>query len=510
MSLRQFDLLDIIASVACLIVVAQVVQSGGSLSISIIMVGLWVIQHKVRASGAFSDLIDQMLNGAGEQQAQIVRELLLPPPPEDDHEEPVPQLPQKASVFAQFQEAVKPVRVELPQPNTGETIVMHAPTTPINALLKKLPKQLSLNEMGNAPSPLSVPLGHDAHTNQRVWVDFGAEGEGDNRVIHVLVAGNTGSGKDNLLRDWYYTLTTNNDPSAVQFVIVDGKIDWLMPEHRESPYMALPPVGGTEIQLDNGKWINVAEQRIDESLSWILVELNRRTELFKRAGVISVERYRKVTGETLPTLFIMASDIGNTFDGKLELLVNLLATQGRSYGIRLIISLQDPVGLATRWRNQMSLILCGSLTLSGKDHLVMGISNEAMLVRPSQLPTPDGTGETAGIFVARLGHKQYLVKTPYISDQMWEHYTREVLPVRNVRVEQLLPQVDPLLMNLLAANVTEPLPELPTVTLSAEQCRKIMEARRTGSTKTDIMRIMGWTSSTRYATYSPLVDELLR
>lgn len=386
--------------------------------------------------------------------------------------------------------------------------------------LKRLPKYISYTQLPEPASPLAVPIGIESAQGYLVWGDFSANGN----LIHALIAGQTGAGKDALLRLWFTMLTTHNTPQDLQFVVIDGKIDWLSPALAESSFMAIPPAGGIEIVKEGKKRVNIAEQAMASNLDWVFDEIKRRDGEMKRYGAVDLVSYRKRSGKQLPYIFVIASDVGNTFNDDLEMLIKLLIARGRSYGIRLIISMQNPVGEDTKWRSQIGLVMCGYQQNPDHDRYIMGMNVDRLLVRPSQLPNPEEDDRSKGLFVVRHGNTQCLVRTAHLPEDDWFQYIEQILPKKKDADDMLLNQ-------LLTARqqqtqqVTQTQPvyddgddeareEHAPITpvqpiLTRQQIEKIQQLVINNATKSEIMREFGWTNSVTYAKKSKAVDIII-
>lgn len=372
--------------------------------------------------------------------------------------------------------------------------------------LKRLPGYFHYTQLPNAiPSRLSVPIGLDAQSGDVLWGDFDADSD-KARILHAMIAGQTGSGKDALLRLWFTTLTLNNTPEEIQFVILDGKIDWLSNALASSVYMAVPPAGGMEIKKIDGKRIDLAKARMAESMDWVFDEIDRRAELMRRAGVVNLNAYNakaaKLGEKPLPMIFLIASDVGKTFDGDLGMLVNQLIMKGRAYGIRMIISMQNPIGEDTGWRAQIGLVMSGYQQNPDQDRFIMGVNKDRALIRPSQLPNPQEEDIAIGLFVVRQGSKQYLVRTPHLPEDDWFTYIESDRFLKKWYSKQ---EQDQLLNEILFNEV--PTPKLtrrlesiapvidnPKNILTHDQIKETVKWARAGHTKSEIMTMLGFTN----------------
>lgn len=352
---------------------------------------------------------------------------------------------------------------------------------------KTLPMIFHHDDIPEAPSKLAVPIGIN-YQQEVIWGDFSAQKNDldTSRLLHVLVSGKTGSGKDNLLRVWYKTLTTNNTPNEIQFVILDGKGDWLTPQVANSPYMAIPPAGGIDYKKIDGKRVDCGADRMLTSVDWVFDELERRQTTINAAGATDIFSYKRRTGKSYPYLFVMAVDVGEQLTGDLVKLIKQLISKGRAYGIRLLINMQNPVGEDTKWRSQLGAIITGHQGDARQDHHIMGASNVALLqLRPSQLPDPEQYEGAKGLFIIKQGNKQDLIRAPYLPEMDWEDYldelsTRFVVPHDDF-FDTLLAHADEL--------KPKPVKKLivPQDVLTKEQIVLIVQLTRKGVDKTTIM-----------------------
>jgi hypothetical protein len=506
----NLDFFDVVCIILGISVIGLTVNAGGSLSISILLGLLFVIQHSLRRSAWFERFIDKYTSESA-QTNQLARSILLPPP--DETELTLSQTSPLKVEITKLPEPKESLYKQITKPNelvdssaliTGKLgKVSKAASDQQTTLfyLKKLPAAFSYTQLPNPPTKLAVPLGYDAYTNQLRWVDFGAsEGSLSERVLHVLINGTTGSGKDNLLRLWYVTLTMNNTPDDVQFIVVDGKSDWLSQPLQASAHMMIPPAGGVELELVNGKWEDLAIEYMEKSFDTMFREITRRSKLFHDANVLNIEQYREKTGEKLPYIFFIASDVGSSLDKQMTLLVNTLISKGRSFGVRLIMSMQTPVGESNKWRGQLSMILSGHITSASSDGYIMGMPVDSLVTRPSALPNPQENPQSAGLFVGRRGSTQYLLKTPFLPENDWNDYIESRSITKTTQSKQ---QEDYQLLKQLLLPATKELTE--------EQKKSVIKAIAAGKNKTEIMiDVLKMTNGTLYKECSPAVDALIR
>ncbi len=374
---------------------------------------------------------------------------------------------------------------------------------------KRLPSYYHYTEVPPPPTRLSVPIGYDAETQDILWGDFDADSD-QARILHAMIAGQTGSGKDALLRLWFTTLTLNNTPKQIQFVILDGKIDWLSDALATSVYMAIPPAGGMEITKIDGKRVDLAHERMAESMDWIFEEIERRSTLMRQVGAVNLNAYNKIAEkkglEPLPMLFLIASDVGEAFDNELGMLVKQLIMKGRAYGVRMIISMQDPVGEDTKWRAQIGLVMSGYQQDPYHDNRIMGIPVGKLLVRPSQLPNPEEDDVSKGLFIVRQGSKQHIVRTAHLPEDAWFDYIDSDRFLKKWYTPQ---DQQSLLEEMLFSKPPTAKVNNPRNELTHKQIVAIVRYAKQGDTKTQIMQKLGFTNDKTWAAKKEAVEQVI-
>jgi hypothetical protein len=488
------DFIDWISVFVTVFMVYNDYAANQSLGVAVPCVFIVGLQYVIRRSTWFSELLNRVDN----PKATVVKELLLPMAQDDNRTFEL--------------EIHKPLEVSIVPAQTGDTIPIATVSSKktidhaynLTHSMKKLPSYIPASQVPKAPSKLAVPIGYEAETKTWLWGDFGNDLE--TKILHTLVAGYTGCGKDALLRLWFKTLTQNNTPEEIQFIIVDGKVDWLNIALRHSAHMFIPPAGGMDIEIkESGKIVDNAIDTMNKSFVRIFEELERRNAEFEKHNAHNLETYYKKTGIKLPYLFFIASDVGGNFNDNFKMLVDLLTMRGRAYGVRMIISLQNPVGDGTKWRSQLGLTMSGHQPNSDHDRYVFSMNVNNLKYRPSMLPNPEENNNARGVFIVKRGSTQSLVKVPHLDENDWYDYIENHLPMKEKKSDSEI---------LLESYLTQPLAvveEQPKkeYKLTEIQLAAIVRKIKEGKNKSEIMREMGFTNSTVYQAYSPRVDLLI-
>ena len=320
-------------------------------------------------------------------------------------------------------------------PNDGGTLdslsTPNAPQTPVDSLgaaLATLPRRVDLARVRLPASTTAIPLGVDPE-GQPVWCDLAKD------TFHIGLYGQTGAGKDTLLRCWFVLLARRNAPDAVQFAFIDGKGDWLTPQLAHLGHMFTPPAGGYGRKGDAA--IRAAVQVID-------AEAERRQGVITASGCTSRDAYVTKTGVVMPLLVVIATDVMSSVAGEVEALLISLVSKARSLGIRVVVSMQTPTKQDTRWRGNLSTVLAGALQSGSQDAPALGIAPRDLRYRPSQLPPP---AQRPGVFVCRIAGDQVVVQAPYLTDAEFDRHCA-ALPATPHRTVQN--EANDLLSSLLA------------------------------------------------------------
>jgi hypothetical protein len=518
---KDMDAVDITAFFGAIFGTASGIAATGTLLWGFVYFGAYGIVYKLRRTETARRFAQRITDGY--PLLESVAPKLLPGPHAGDEENTTVTIKQNSPIDVRVVDAYEtsPFWKRVTQPLPGEaheqTVftaakrskqpIMSQQEAFLHKSLKRLPSYINYKQLPRPTSKLAVPIGIESIDGNVLWGDFSSDGN----LIHALVAGHTGSGKDALLRLWFSTLTLQNKPDELQFVILDGKIDWLSPALAESAYMAIKPAGGIKIQKnEKGKRVNIAQYEMAHNLDWIFDEIERRSELFTRCGAVDLAGYKKRTGQQLPYIFMLASDVGGEFVNDLELLIQTLIMRGRSYGIRLIISMQNPVGEDTRWRGQIGLTMSGYQQNPDHDRYIMGMSVDRLLVRPSQLPNPEESDSSKGLFVTRLGTQQHLVRTAHMPEDDWYRYIEGVLPKKRDIEDQYL--LAGLLSNQESVHIPTVQPKQSVAqkrVLTENQIAKIQELVFSGKNKTEIMLALGFSNGEVYKEKSPAVGIII-
>lgn len=212
------------------------------------------------------------------------------------------------------------IRIEAPIPGRSLVGIELPNRTPEFVPLKKM---MGSEEMENANSKLAVSLGFDV-AGKPVVADLG-------RMPHVLIAGQTGSGKSVCINTLISTMLFRASPSEVKFILVDPKRVELT-GYNDIPHLLAPVI--------------VEPEKVISALRWILSEMDRRYKLFAQAGARNIEGYNEMSGfQALPYIVLVIDELADIMlfaPAEVEDSITRIAQMSRATGIHMILATQRP------------------------------------------------------------------------------------------------------------------------------------------------------------------------
>lgn len=172
------------------------------------------------------------------------------------------------------------------------------------------------------------------------------------KVPHILLGGSTGSGKSILLK--LLLMQSLQKGAVVCISDFKGGVDF-------------PTVWHQKCRMC------FEEESLLELLSELTDELQRRTTLFRAAGVPNIDAYNAAKGDNLPRHIFACDEVAEVLDKtglnknqkevvlQIESKLSMIARLGRAFGIHLILATQRPDAtiLPGQIRNNLDCRICG-------------------------------------------------------------------------------------------------------------------------------------------------------
>lgn len=212
------------------------------------------------------------------------------------------------------------IRVEAPIPGR-DRVGIEVP----NRSLEVVPirQMLESDAMKNAKNKITVPLGLDVAGHPKV---------GDiTKMPHVLIAGQTGSGKSVCINSWIASILFRASPQEVRMIMVDPKRVEL------TPYNGIP-----HLLTD----VIVEPEKVLSALKWAVKEMEDRYKKFTEVGVKNIEGYNNLSGfQQMHYIVIFIDELAEIMlfsPSEVEDNVCRLAQMARAVGIHLVLATQRP------------------------------------------------------------------------------------------------------------------------------------------------------------------------
>ena len=285
--------------------------------------------------------------------------------------------------------------------------------------------QETLREMPKSADPLAFPLGQGVNRRQYI-LDL-------DEMIHLLIGGQTGGGKSNMMNVLLTTLIRRNTPETLRLIMADFKrVEFAF-------YRNIPHLGGDARYLaktdDDGKKkgirrtvsadfnaeptesplgdkIIIDGQTLIKVSEYVLAEIERRTMLLegkaKKIGTWN-KRYPK---KKLSRWIVIIDELADvmlqpSLKRKLEPTLVRIAQLGRAVGIHLILATQTPK------TDVITQLIQNNIPGRIAFRCATGIASGTMLdgkYDAARLP------EIPGRALLRVGGMMAEIQTPFISD----------------------------------------------------------------------------------------------
>lgn len=216
--------------------------------------------------------------------------------------------------------AAQSIRIEAPIPGK-RAVGIEVPN--IKPATVRLASILTSQQWQELNSPLGFAIGKDISGTPVV----GAL----DKMPHVLIAGQTNSGKSVMINTLLTSLLYRNSPSDLKLILVD-------PKHVElAPYDDIPHL------LTN---VITEPEKCISALKWAVAEMERRYRTLAEARKRSITEYNQSNREEhMPYIVIVIDELADLMmmaARDVEALIVRIAQKARAVGIHLVIATQRP------------------------------------------------------------------------------------------------------------------------------------------------------------------------
>ncbi|KJD46886.1 FtsK/SpoIIIE family DNA translocase [Paenibacillus terrae] len=308
--------------------------------------------------------------------------------------------------------AAKDIRMEAPIPGKS-AIGIEVPNNEVSIVTMREVMETTIFQ--ESVSNLSIAFGRDI-AGQTIVGNL-------SKMPHLLVAGATGSGKSVCINGIITSILYKAKPDEVKFLMVDPKMVELN-VYNGIPHLLAPVV--------------TDPKRASLALKKIVVEMEKRYELFSKSGTRNIEGYNNLMKDNpaafLPYIVVIVDELADLMmvaAGDVEDAIARLAQMARAAGIHLIIATQRPsvdVITGVIKANIPSRIAFGvSSQVDSRTILDMG-GAEKLLGRGDMLFMPMGASKPVRVQGAFMSDQEVENIVNYVREQGEAQYDETLVP----------------------------------------------------------------------------------
>ena len=234
--------------------------------------------------------------------------------------------------------AAESIRVEAPIPGK-RAVGVEIPN--VRSADVRLYGVLNSKEWKNTHDPLTFAIGKDI-SGQPVVGNLA-------KMPHLLIAGQTGSGKSVMMNTLLMSLLYRHSPSEMKLILVDPKVVE-MTAYEDIPHLLTPIINDPDKALS--------------ALKWAVAEMERRYRVFADEKIKEIKAYNKHVAkknkkilaeseeenpellETMPYIVVVVDELADLMmaaSKDVEAMIVRIAQKARAVGIHLVLATQKPV-----------------------------------------------------------------------------------------------------------------------------------------------------------------------
>jgi S-DNA-T family DNA segregation ATPase FtsK/SpoIIIE len=216
--------------------------------------------------------------------------------------------------------AAHSIRMEAPIPGK-RAVGIEVPN--VKSATVRLRSIFESTDWAGMKGPLSFVVGRDI-AGKPIVADL-------DRMPHLLVAGQTGSGKSVMINTILTSMLYRNSPADLKLILVDPKQVELKP-YDDIPHLLSPVITEPE--------------KCISALKWAVAEMERRYKALAEAGKRNINEYNSVKREEgMPYIIIVIDELADLMmmaARDVEALIVRIAQKARAVGIHLVLATQRP------------------------------------------------------------------------------------------------------------------------------------------------------------------------
>lgn len=308
--------------------------------------------------------------------------------------------------------AAKDIRMEAPIPGKS-AIGIEVPNMEVSVVTMR--EVMETATFQNASSKLSIAFGRDI-SGQTIVGNLA-------KMPHLLVAGATGSGKSVCINGIITSILYKANPDEVKFLMIDPKMVELN-VYNGIPHLLAPVVTNPK--------------RASLALKKIVVEMEKRYELFSKSATRNIEGYNTLVADNpaavLPYIVVIVDELADLMmvaANDVEDSIARLAQMARAAGIHLIIATQRPsvdVITGVIKANIPSRIAFGVSSQVDSRTILDMVGAEKLLGRGDMLFLPVGMSKPIRVQGAFLSDQEVESLVTYARGQAEAEYKEDLVP----------------------------------------------------------------------------------
>ena len=304
--------------------------------------------------------------------------------------------------------AATSIRMEAPIPGK-RAVGIEVPN--LKGATVRLSSILQSRDWTEEKGPLTFAIGKDI-AGKAVIADLA-------KMPHLLVAGQTGSGKSVMINDILTSMLYRNSPSDLKLILVDPKTVELTP-YNDIPHLLTPVITEPE--------------KCISALKWAVAEMERRYRTLAEVKKRNIAEYNNLKDEeSMPYIVIVIDELADLMmmaARDVEALIVRIAQKARAVGIHLILATQRPsVDVITGLIKANVPARIAFTTASQVDSrtIIDQMGAEKLLGRGDMLLLTSDMPKPKRVQAAFISDEETIKVTGFITEQRAPDYNMEVV-----------------------------------------------------------------------------------